>query len=82
MDTIPRSTRTIGAFDQWAKQHLPAAAQVGARAAQEGTSEPPAYMTVDERRAWREGFYGLVDAQPEPIAQGGFWARFRAWFSR
>lgn len=82
MDTIPRSTRTIGAFDQWAKQHLPAAAQVGARAAQEGTTEPPAYMTVDERRAWREGFYGLADAEPDTSVRPSLWARFRAWISR
>ncbi len=56
MDTIPRSTRTIGAFNTWAAQHL------GERAAQEGTSTPPPYLTPDERREWRAGFYGLTEA--------------------
>jgi hypothetical protein len=56
MDTIPRATRTIGAFNVWAAQHL------GQRAAQEGTTTPPDHLTADERREWRAGFYGLTDA--------------------
>lgn len=56
MDTIPRATRTIGAFNVWAAQHL------GERAAHEGNSTPPGYLTADERREWRAGFYGLVES--------------------
>lgn len=55
--STPRATRTVGAFDTWL-----AAQSIGQRAAQEGTSTPPGYFTADERRAWREGFYGLCEA--------------------
>lgn len=53
----PRSTRTVGAFDTWL-----AAQSVGRRAAHEGNSTPPGYLTDDERREWRAGFYGLAES--------------------
>lgn len=61
MDTTPRATRTIGAFNTWAAQHL------GERAVREGTSTPPGYFTADERREWRAGFYGLCEATTAPV---------------
>lgn len=77
MDTTPRATRTIGAFNVWAAQHL------GERAAQEGSTTPPGYLTADERREWRAGFYGFTEATTAPApAPRSIVARLVAWASR
>lgn len=77
MDTTPRATRTIGAFNTWL-----AAQSIGQRAAQQGHTAPPDYFTADERREWRAGFYGLCEATTAPAPErASLIARVIRWLS-
>ena len=42
---------------------------LGVRHAREGIARPPSYLSPEERRDWRAGWFGLTPGPDEPIRE-------------